>query len=215
MANNYFVVHNGLQVGPLSIDATTGDIVTTGNVSFTGNLGIDQIGTGDSSIRITDFGGNSSIVFTLDGVVTANINTYGLTLGANTDPLAYSYSLDDISIYFDNVTTQFPLRLNGQSKSVANPYAVSINLGGLPVDPTRYIADVVNFTEIKRFETGFYLQNGTAANAQVGSGNTIVFSSAPVRGTYFYGTVRGSSDALPAFTFLRVPFTALNIALGQ
>lgn len=38
MANSNFVVHNGLTVGPLTIDAATGDIVTTGNISAAGTF---------------------------------------------------------------------------------------------------------------------------------------------------------------------------------
>lgn len=38
MANQNFVVHNGLTVGPLTIDAVTGDIVTTGNISAAGSF---------------------------------------------------------------------------------------------------------------------------------------------------------------------------------
>jgi hypothetical protein len=37
MANSNFVVHNGLTVGPLTINATTGDISTSGNVTLTGS----------------------------------------------------------------------------------------------------------------------------------------------------------------------------------
>lgn len=37
MANSNFVVHNGLTVGPLTINASTGDISTTGNISA-GNI---------------------------------------------------------------------------------------------------------------------------------------------------------------------------------
>jgi len=33
MANTYFVVHNGLTVGNLSVDAETADLTTTGNIS--------------------------------------------------------------------------------------------------------------------------------------------------------------------------------------
>ncbi len=36
MANSNFVVHNGLSVGPLTIDAATGAISTTGNITVTG-----------------------------------------------------------------------------------------------------------------------------------------------------------------------------------
>jgi len=39
MANTNFVVHNGLTVGPLTIDAATGNISTTsGNVQLSGGL---------------------------------------------------------------------------------------------------------------------------------------------------------------------------------
>ena len=38
MANQNFVVHNGLTVGPLTINATTGDISTTGNITVTGTI---------------------------------------------------------------------------------------------------------------------------------------------------------------------------------
>jgi hypothetical protein len=36
MANKNFVVQNGLQVGPLTIDALTGSITTTGNLQVSG-----------------------------------------------------------------------------------------------------------------------------------------------------------------------------------
>ena len=32
MANSNFVVHNGLTVGPLTIDATTGNLTSTGSL---------------------------------------------------------------------------------------------------------------------------------------------------------------------------------------
>lgn len=41
MANSNFVVHNGLTVGPLTIDAATGNITTTnGNVLLSGGLNL-------------------------------------------------------------------------------------------------------------------------------------------------------------------------------
>jgi hypothetical protein len=36
MANTNFIVQNGLTVGPLTINATTGDITTTGNLTVAG-----------------------------------------------------------------------------------------------------------------------------------------------------------------------------------
>jgi hypothetical protein len=52
MANQNFVVQNGLQVGPLVIDATTGSITTTGNVTTTGTVTtfINEIVTGTEAV---------------------------------------------------------------------------------------------------------------------------------------------------------------------
>jgi hypothetical protein len=38
VANSNFVVHNGLTVGPLTINAATGDITTSGNITVTGSI---------------------------------------------------------------------------------------------------------------------------------------------------------------------------------
>ena len=38
MANKYFYVHNGLQVGPITIDATTGTFVSTSTIASTSTL---------------------------------------------------------------------------------------------------------------------------------------------------------------------------------
>jgi len=40
MANKNFVVHNGLTVGPLEIDAATGDLTSSGNITVTGDLDV-------------------------------------------------------------------------------------------------------------------------------------------------------------------------------
>jgi hypothetical protein len=66
MANGNFVVRNGLTVGPLTIDATTGSINTSGDVNITGNVGVSQIAKNDSSITITDTGSGSNITFKID-----------------------------------------------------------------------------------------------------------------------------------------------------
>jgi hypothetical protein len=38
MANSNFVVHNGLTVGPLTIDAATGNLTTSGSLIVTGDI---------------------------------------------------------------------------------------------------------------------------------------------------------------------------------
>ena len=80
MANSNFVVHNGLTVGPLTIDAATGDISTPGNVNISGNIGVSSIQKGDTSISITDTGTNSTIVYNIDGSLRANMNASGMSI---------------------------------------------------------------------------------------------------------------------------------------
>ena len=86
MANSNFVVHNGLTVGPLTIDAATGDINTPGNVNISGNIGVSSIQKNDTSITITDTGSNSTIVYNIDGGLRANMNSSGMNItgGLNT-----------------------------------------------------------------------------------------------------------------------------------
>jgi hypothetical protein len=79
MATGYFVVQNGLQVGPLTIDAATGSITTAGDVSITGNLGVSQISKNDSSITIDDTGPGSNVIVTVDGIALTTIGAKGLT----------------------------------------------------------------------------------------------------------------------------------------
>ena len=78
MANSNFVVRNGLQVGPLTIDAATGTITTTGDVNITGNLGVSQIAKNDSSITIDDTGPGSNVVITIDGVAMTTVGALSL-----------------------------------------------------------------------------------------------------------------------------------------
>jgi hypothetical protein len=58
MANSNFVVHNGLTVGPLTIDAATGAISTSGNITVTGGgsfggLDAAKIQSGASNVQVT------------------------------------------------------------------------------------------------------------------------------------------------------------------
>lgn len=80
MANSNFIVQNGLQVGPLTIDAATGSITTSGNVSITGNLGVSQISKNDSSIGINDTGAGSNVSVIIDGVQEMTVSPGGVTV---------------------------------------------------------------------------------------------------------------------------------------
>ena len=124
MANKNFVVHNGLTVGPLTIDAATGDISTPGNVTVTGDLGVSQISKNDSSISINDTGSGSSVTIAIDGSSKANINSSGLTLTGNVSASAGSLSTLAVS-------TAEGITISGKlAATVDDATALSIALGG-------------------------------------------------------------------------------------
>jgi len=77
MAAGFFVVKNGLQVGPLQINAATGAISSTsGNLTLSGNVAVSKINKNDSSIEINDTGTGSNVDIKIDGttavIFTAN-----------------------------------------------------------------------------------------------------------------------------------------------
>jgi hypothetical protein len=78
MALGNFVVQNGLTVGPLTIDAATGSISTSGTVNITGGLAVSTISKNDSSLSINDTGSGSNITFNIDGA-TEHVMTGTLT----------------------------------------------------------------------------------------------------------------------------------------
>ena len=89
MAGNYFVVQNGLQVGPLTIDAVSGTINTTGNVTTTGTITtfINEIVTGTEAVygNLTANSGTASTNTTSGAlVVTGGVGVSGnLWVGGN------------------------------------------------------------------------------------------------------------------------------------
>jgi len=78
MALGNFVVQNGLTVGPLTIDAATGSISTSGTVNISGGLAVSTISKNDSSLSINDTGFGSNITFNIDGA-TEHVMTGTLT----------------------------------------------------------------------------------------------------------------------------------------
>ena len=76
MANNNFVVQNGLTVGPLTINAATGDIVTTGNITSTSSVANESINTLSANV-ITAGSSSGNISITGNLLPSANV-TYSL-----------------------------------------------------------------------------------------------------------------------------------------
>jgi hypothetical protein len=74
MANNNFVIQNGLTVGPLTINAATGDIITTGNI-ISSNPGTDTFNV--VTANTIQAGASGNITVTGNVLPSANI-TYAL-----------------------------------------------------------------------------------------------------------------------------------------
>ena len=83
MANSNFVVKNGLTVGALTIDASTGNITTSGTIS--GDLSTASIARNDSSIALNDTGSGSDIDVTIDGTSIFTITGSGIVPSVNSD----------------------------------------------------------------------------------------------------------------------------------
>lgn len=77
MANSNFIVHNGLQVGPLTIFASNGSISTTGSLSALGTLTSLDV-SGDATIT-----GNLTVSGSLANVATTNSVVSDSLIGLN------------------------------------------------------------------------------------------------------------------------------------
>jgi hypothetical protein len=89
MANSNFVVHNGLSVGPLTIDAATGAISTTGNITVTGGgsfggLDAARINSGGSNVQVT----TSYVNVSVNGSNIAAFSATGFIVGINSGTTA-------------------------------------------------------------------------------------------------------------------------------
>jgi hypothetical protein len=83
MENNYFYVHNGLLVGPLSIDAPSGSILTTGTITAT-NLVISNTATINGAVILTTATVNQYASQTSFSAGTTGLTPSGASTGAIT-----------------------------------------------------------------------------------------------------------------------------------
>ena len=126
MANRNFVVHNGLTVGPLTIDATTGDITTSGNITLSGggglevsNVAVSAITQNDSSITIDDTGSGSEIRMVIDGTTEHTVDEDGVSLAVGD-----RYAIDGTSVL--DATTLGTAVVNSSLTTVGNLTALSV-----------------------------------------------------------------------------------------
>jgi hypothetical protein len=144
MANKNFVVHNGLTVGALTIDADTGDLVTSGNITLSGggsiavsNVAVSSISQNDSSISISDTGTGSNIRIIIDGVTEHTVDAAGLNL-ASGDRYAINgtsvLNATDLGSGVINITGNVSgLTSYGTIRTTANIRATTGNLVALDV----------------------------------------------------------------------------------
>jgi len=85
MPGSNFVVQNGLTVGALSVDASTGSLTTTGSITVSApgtinvdNIAVSGIAKNDTSLNIYDTGTGSNISIKIDNV-TEHVLTQDLT----------------------------------------------------------------------------------------------------------------------------------------
>jgi len=114
MANSNFVVHNGLSVGPLTIDAATGAISTTGNITVTGGgsfggLDAARINSGGSNVQVTA----SYVNVSVNGSNIASFGAQGIMPTGNA-----SGTLGSATVRWNNV-----FAVNGGFLSVNANYA--------------------------------------------------------------------------------------------
>lgn len=119
MANKNFVVHNGLTVGLLTIDAATGDINTPGNVNISGSVGVSSIAKNDSSISINDTGSGSSVSISIDGTTEHTVDADGVNLSSGD-----RYAIAGTSVL--NATTLGVNVVNSSLTTVGNLTALSV-----------------------------------------------------------------------------------------
>jgi hypothetical protein len=207
---NTAAVGGGASYGNINVAAyiTTNGLTNYSNVNvaaYTQTQGYTNYSNVNVAAYLPTYSGNiSNVRLGSSGGLTFPDGTVQTTCGINV--------FDSVS--FDGVTTKYTLRVNGVATAVNNAYQLQVSIGGIVVQPARYIFDYVNFTEINQFTRGFILRNDSAANASYGSGNTIVFATAPAAGLQFTAQTTAVAG-LPSFSFRQATFSPLNIALGQ
>ena len=172
-----------------------------------------------ANAEVARFHGNTSNggTFTIQSnVVVGNISITSNIYNPGGFPIGYTYQMDDISLYFDGVTSQFPITVQGGTPiTPSSPIQLNFRLGGVHMNPAQFWPDYFDLCEFALgagfFNSGFQV-----------SGNTLVLATPPLPGTSFYGTISNSGDVQPTFSYSPPtpsgtntrPFPALNIMFG-
>ena len=123
MANTNFQVHNGLTVGPLSIDATTGSITTTGTIGAAGGYLNGAIGanTANTGVFTTVTITNGSTANSYTSLYGGQITGYHTgVIGANTANTGAFTTLTTTGTATVNSTSGVTAIANGGTTGVGN-----------------------------------------------------------------------------------------------
>jgi hypothetical protein len=192
--NKNFVVQNGLTVGQMTIFAGNSDIRTSGNITVTGtgtinvpSIGVSSIAINDSSIAINDTGASSTIEFTLDNALAANVSVSGMNL-----PTGAAYRINQLDVLSYNTLKSGVV--NSSLTSVGTLQNLTVS-GNTAIDNTLYGRGVYdNSNRVVSTSSGagnLSISAGAIALASTGPGATTVGSSTsvPVITTDAYGRV--------------------------
>ena len=183
MANGNFIVHNGLSVGPLTIDATTGNIYTSGNIVTTGagsissangfgGLNPNKIYNGTSEVNVAA----TSIFANISGTNAITVNSTGVTIqgsltvnGTTTTINSTILDIDDLNITLAKGTAT-AAAANGAGITIEGPNATILYTSA---------TDSINFNKqvIGQFTTSNLVATGgsvTGIGTLTPSGNAAV-----------------------------------------
>ena len=184
--NKNFVVQNGLTVGEMTIFAGNSDIRTSGNITVTGtgtinvpSIGVSSIAINDSSIAINDTGpSGSTIEFTLDNAVAANISASGMNIPTGT---AFRINQTDVLSY----NTLKSGVINSSLTSVGTLQNLTVS-GNTAINNTLYaqgLYDNSNRVLTSQSTSSILTSVGTLTALTV-SGNTAINNTLYGRGVY-------------------------------
>lgn len=195
MANSNFVVHNGLTVGPLTIDAETGSITTTGTVDIQGGLSTSAINKNNSSISINDTGTGSNVAIVIDGTI-EHILTADLT------------------------TLNTALTASGNIVAAANTPTTSSTTGALVVVGGVGIGGALNVAGATTLSSALTYGGVALSNSVTGTGSMVLSASPTFTGTVNASALTLSGDLIVNGTTTTINATTLtvddkNIELGS
>jgi hypothetical protein len=215
MANTNFTVHNGLTVGPLTIDAATGSISTEGSISSTsvsptsfkgnifGNSGTVSTSTTTGSLVVNGGAGISGNVY-----IGGNLQVTGTTTFVNTEVVTateYAYQLIANGGVSSTSTTSGALQVTGGAGISGNMYVGGLINGASTLAVTGNIV-TSSATDSSSTTTGSLV---LAGGLGVGKNITISGNITPSANvTYNLGTATANWNNVYAVVFAGTSTTA-------